>query len=63
MKGDKYGLGLKLPGFFDDKHLDALSSEAKTALPNMQSYQVSNQRDSVGINQWEVVRYLKSINK
>lgn len=58
-KGDKYKLGLKLPGF-----LDSLGTQVKKAndmIPDFLGYTKSLQGDDAsGIENWEVVKYLKS---
>nr|QIJ70100.1 RNA-dependent RNA polymerase [Rabbit picobirnavirus 3] len=60
IKGDKYKLGLALPGF-----LDSLSSEVKKAMemdPDLLGYTKTLQLGTkpVDINDWAVVKYLKS---
>lgn len=59
MKGDKYRLGLDIPGF-----LDSLPSEVKRAtelIPDFLGYtKTLQQDDATGISNWRVVKYLKS---
>ena len=59
MKGDKYRLGLDLPGF-----LDSLSSEVKKAtevIPDFMGYTKTLQGNRAqGINDWRIIKYLKS---
>lgn len=58
-KGDKYRLGIGIPGF-----LDSLSIEAKKAnemIPDFLGYTKTLQGDgALGIENWRVVKYLKS---
>nr|QXV86710.1 MAG: RNA-dependent RNA-polymerase [Picobirnavirus sp.] len=64
IKGDKYRLGLDIPGFFDN-----IESEAKNAIdlmPDFLGYTKNLQREAnpnmdVGIGNWWVVKYLKSL--
>nr|AMP18959.1 RNA-dependent RNA polymerase [Otarine picobirnavirus] len=61
MKGDKYRLGLDIPGFFD--HLEREVQRAIDHMPDFMGYTRSLQSDgnpSVGINDWWIVKYLKS---
>ena len=59
MKGDKFRLGLDIPGF-----LDSIEAEARKAIdlmPDFLGYTKSLQRDAAtGIEQWWIVQYLKS---
>lgn len=62
MKGDKFRLGLDIPGF-----LDNIESEAKEAIdlmPDFLGYTKTMQRqyssDDVGIANWWIVQYLKN---
>lgn len=59
ISGDRYRLGLSIPGF-----LDSLGSEVKKAkelIPEFLGYtKTLMQDDASGINNWEVVKYLKS---
>lgn len=61
MKGDKYRLGLDIPGFFDN--LEHFAKESIDLMPDFLGYTRSLQRDnnSTGINSWWIVNYLKSI--
>nr|AIY31290.1 putative RNA-dependent RNA polymerase [Dromedary picobirnavirus] len=63
--GDKYRLGLDLPGFFDN--LEQKAKEATEEFTDFLGYTKNLQKDvnnkeqeSTGINDWEVVKYLKS---
>nr|UAW00927.1 MAG: RNA-dependent RNA polymerase [Porcine picobirnavirus] len=60
MKGDKYRLGLDIPGF-----LDNIEREAKKAIdymPDFLGYTKSMQKDAAsGISDWWIVKYLKSL--
>lgn len=60
IKGDKYRLGLAIPGF-----LDSLSTKVKKAneiIPDFLGYTKTLQKDDLGgIQNWEVVKYLKSL--
>lgn len=71
MKGDKYRLGLDIPGF-----LDNIESEAEKAIEYMpdflgytKSMQFDNERESsdqrltTGIDNWWIVKYLRSLSK
>jgi len=63
MKGDKYRLGLDIPGFFND--LPKIVERAIEYMPDFLGYTKSMQRSlhdvSCGINNWWVVNYLKSL--
>lgn len=62
MTGDKYRLGLDLPGFLDNIEQEA--SQAIDKLPDFLGYTKTQQKSgktlATGISQWEVVKYLKS---
>jgi hypothetical protein len=61
MKGDKYRLGLDIPGFLDN--LEQLAKEATDYMPDFLGYTRSLEDDGsphTGINDWWVVNYLKS---
>lgn len=62
MKGDKYRLGLDIPGFLDN--LERYAKEATDYMPDFLGYTKSLQRDgnpkTTGINDWWIVKYLKS---
>jgi hypothetical protein len=62
MSGDKYGLGTKIPGFFDE--LESLAKNAIEEFTDFLGYTKTLQEDAnqttTGINTWEVVKYLKS---
>jgi hypothetical protein len=58
MKRDKYRLGIDIPGF-----LDNIESEAKKAIeymPDFMGYTKSYTQDKTGLNDWWIVKYLKS---
>lgn len=60
MKGDKYRLGLDIPGFFDN--LSKITEEAIDLMPDFLGYTKSlgSDKDNFGINNWWIVKYLKS---
>ena len=58
MKGDKFRLGLDIPGFFDK--LDKLAKQATDIMPDFLGYTKSQEANPAGINTWWVVKYLKS---
>lgn len=58
MKGDKYKLGLLIPGFFEN--LDHLVDKAQSYYDDFLGYTKSQQISETGINDWEVVKYVKS---
>lgn len=60
MKGDKFRLGLDIPGFMDN--LAAEAKEAVDYMPDFLGYSRSLGESDVsrGISQWNVVKYLKS---
>nr|USE07873.1 MAG: putative RNA-dependent RNA polymerase [Picobirnavirus sp.] len=65
MKGDKYRLGLDLPGFLDD--IEAIAKKATDLMPDFLGYTKSLQyeardKSSVGISSWWIVQYLKSLS-
>nr|AMP18960.1 RNA-dependent RNA polymerase [Otarine picobirnavirus] len=62
MKGDKYRLGLDIPGFFDNLQAEAI--KAIDYMPDFLGYTKSIQHDGnpdIGINDWWIVKYLKSL--
>lgn len=60
MKGDKFRLGLDIPGFFDN--LEHYAQESIDLMPDFLGYVRGQQmHESTGINDWWVVKYLKSI--
>lgn len=65
MKGDKYRLGLDLPGFLDN--IEAIAKEATDYMPDFLGYTKSLQgearekKNSTGISSWWIVQYLKSL--
>lgn len=61
MKGDKYRLGLDIPGFLDD--IQRVAQEYIDYMPDFLGYTKSLQNDgnpSAGIGSWWIVSYLKS---
>nr|UDL14451.1 MAG: putative RNA-dependent RNA polymerase [Picobirnavirus sp.] len=62
IRGDKYRLGLDIPGFMDN--LERYAAEATEEMPDFLGYTKSLQRDgnprTSGISDWWVVKYLKS---
>nr|UAW00946.1 MAG: RNA-dependent RNA polymerase [Porcine picobirnavirus] len=59
MKGDKFGLGTKIPGFLD--HIGEWAQKAIDDMPDFLGYTKSMQKDaSAGIAEWWIVKYLKS---
>nr|UAW00729.1 MAG: RNA-dependent RNA polymerase [Porcine picobirnavirus] len=60
MKGDKYRLGLDIPGFLDN--IEQLAMEATDLMPDFLGYTKSlGTSGDRGIGQWWVVNYLKSL--
>lgn len=61
MKGDKYRLGVDIPGFLDQ--VDDLAAKATDLMPDFLGYTKSLQRNAdKGLSSWWVVQYLKSIS-
>jgi hypothetical protein len=60
MKGDKYRLGIDIPGFLDN--IEHYAKESIDLMPDFLGYTRSLQRDesSTGINDWWIVKFLKS---
>jgi hypothetical protein len=63
MKGDKYRLGIDIPGFLDN--IEQLAKEATDYMPDFLGYTKSLQSEgrdktSTGISNWWIVQYLKS---
>jgi hypothetical protein len=60
MKGDKFRLGLDIPGFLDD--IDKIASSATDLMPDFLGYTKSlEQGAGTGLSTWWVVNYLKSL--
>lgn len=60
MKGDKYRLGLDIPGFLSD--IDTIAKEATDYMPEFLGYTKSQQSDvNAGISSWWIVQYLRSM--
>jgi hypothetical protein len=59
MKGDKFRLGIDIPGFLDD--IDRIAVKATQAMPDFLGYVRDQQlRAGEGISSWWITRYLKS---
>nr|AVD54056.1 RNA-dependent RNA polymerase [Macaque picobirnavirus 20] len=58
MKGDKYRLGLDIPGFLDN--IQTIANEANDLMPDFLGYTKSLQKET-GLNDWWVVKTLKSM--
>nr|UAW00913.1 MAG: RNA-dependent RNA polymerase [Porcine picobirnavirus] len=59
MKGDKYRLGIDIPGFLDD--IERIAKEATDYMPDFLGYTKSMQKGAeTGISEWWIVKYLKS---
>lgn len=63
MKGDKYRLGLDIPGFLDN--IDQFAKEAIDLMPDFLGYTKSLQMENTdgrvsGLSEWWIVKYLKS---
>lgn len=60
MKGDKYRLGLDIPGFLDE--IDSFAKEATDLMPDFLGYTKSlEQGAGTGLSSWWIVNYLKSL--
>jgi hypothetical protein len=59
LQGDKYKLGLRIPGFFDN--LPALVEGAKRSYGQLFSYNQDVQDVVSGINDWACVKYIKGL--
>lgn len=60
MKGDKYRLGIDIPGFLDN--IDIIAKEATDLMPDFLGYTKSLSKDSAtGLSSWWVVNQLKSM--
>nr|QQM99862.1 RNA-dependent RNA polymerase [Picobirnavirus sp.] len=58
MRGDKYRLGLDIPGFL--ANIDSEASKAIENIPDFLGYTKSMQSNQAGISSWWIVKYLKS---
>lgn len=61
IKGDKYRLGLDIPGFLDN--IESIAKEATDKMPDFLGYTKTLQKQttkSYGIKDWWIVKYLKS---
>lgn len=58
MKGDKYRLGLDIPGFIND--IGAIANDATELLPDFLGYNQANMSQGKGIQEWRIYKYLKS---
>ena len=59
MKGDKYRLGLDLPGFLEN--IDGIAKEATDLMPDFLGYVKSQQKKVGGVSEWWIVKYLLSL--
>ena len=60
MKGDKYRLGLDIPGFLTN--ISTIAKEANELMPEFLGYTKSQQKQSdSGIQNWWIVKYLNSM--
>ena len=61
MKGDKFRLGLDLPGFLDN--IESKARKATDVMPDFLGYTRSLMDDdpAAGINDWWIVKYLRSL--
>nr|UAW00738.1 MAG: RNA-dependent RNA polymerase [Porcine picobirnavirus] len=60
MKGDKFRLGLDIPGFLDN--IDEFAKEATDLMPDFLGYTKSlEQGAGTGLSNWWIVNYLKSL--
>lgn len=62
MKGDKYRLGIDIPGFLGN--IKALAQEAIDYMPDFLGYTRSQTKvdEAAGIEDWWIVKYLKSLS-
>nr|UAW00912.1 MAG: RNA-dependent RNA polymerase [Porcine picobirnavirus] len=59
MKGDKYRLGLDIPGFLDN--IERIAKRVTDAMPDFLGYTKSLQKGAdTGIKNWWIIQYLKS---
>jgi hypothetical protein len=58
MKRDKYRLGLDIPGFLDN--ISSIAKESTELMPDFLGYTKSMMQDTIGIDNWWIVQYLKS---
>lgn len=60
MKGDKYRLGLDIPGFLDN--IEAIAQESIELMPDFLGYTKSlgSDKRAYGISDWWIINYLKS---
>ena len=60
IKGDRFRLGLDIPGFFDN--IETIAKESIDLIPDFLGYTRSQQGDAdgTGIANWWIVKYLKS---
>lgn len=59
IKGDRYRLGLDIPGFFEK--LERIVDKATEVIPDFLGYTRSEMSSEIGINDWWIVKYLKSL--
>jgi hypothetical protein len=61
MKGDKYRLGIDIPGFLDN--IDLFAKEATDLMPDFLGYTKSLEEGAgTGLSSWWIVSYLKSMS-
>lgn len=58
MERDKYRLGLDIPGFLSD--IESIAKEFTDNMPDFIGYNRANMDAEHGINEWWIVKYLKS---
>lgn len=56
MRGDKYKLGILIPGFF--KRLDTLLEEAKAISDDFLGFTKTQAKEDTGIKEWYIYKYL-----
>ena len=66
IKGDKFRLGLDIPGFFEPENLDRESKRLSKEMPYFIGYTKSldldlESSDDTGINTWWIVNYLRNM--
>jgi len=59
IKGDKYRLGIDIPGFLDNIQIEA--QEAMNKIPDLIGYIQQHTLGVTGIGNWWIVKYLKSL--
>nr|UAW00598.1 MAG: RNA-dependent RNA polymerase [Porcine picobirnavirus] len=60
IKGDKYRLGIDIPGFLEN--IDSIAKEATDQMPDFLGYTKTMQKgNATGLSNWWIVQYLKSL--